>query len=271
MNPLIQIGCLAVLPLLASAANAQVTFYEHEGFRGQTFSANGEITNMQRRGFNDQASSAIVERGQWEVCTDAQFRGDCRVLRSGSYDSLRGMGLGDRISSVRRARGRGGNDRYTYAPDPLREPNYDYRRRPRERLYEARVTSTRAVYENNNERCWTEDDDSRRDRGRVNVGGAVIGGILGGVLGHQVGGGSGKDIATGVGAIGGAVVGSQVGRNRNSNDYDRRGERCTSDNRSSQPMYWDVTYDYQGQEHRAQMASPPGNTITVNNRGEPRG
>jgi uncharacterized protein YcfJ len=271
MNPVIRLGCLAALPLLATAASAQVTFYEREGFRGQAYTANGDVANMQRRGFNDQASSAIVERGQWEVCTDAQFRGDCRVLRSGSYDSLRGMGLGNRISSVRRARGRGDNDRYTYAPEPLREPNYDYRRRPRERLYEARVTSTHAVYETNNERCWSERDDSQRDRGRPNVGGAIIGGILGGVLGHQIGGGSGKDIATGVGAIGGAVVGSNVGRNRDSNDYGRRVERCTSDNRSSQPMYWDVAYNHRGTDHRAQMASPPGDTITVNNRGEPRG
>lgn len=269
MIPVIRLACLALLPLLASVANAQVTFYEGEGFRGPVNVANGDVANMHNRGFRDLASSAIVERGQWEVCTEARYRGQCRVLRPGSYDSFRGMGLDNRISSVRRTRGN--NRQYNYAPEALSEPTYDYRRRPRERLYEARVISTHAVYENNNQRCWTERDDSRRERGGPNVGGAIIGGILGGVLGHQIGGGTGKDIATGVGAIGGAVVGSNVGRDRDSRDYGRSVERCSSDNSSSQPAYWEVAYNYRGTDHRVQMSSPPGNTITVNDRGEPRG
>ena len=36
------------------------------------------------------------------------------------------------------------------------------------------------------------------------------------------------------------------------------------------PQYWDVTYNYQGVEHRVQMTTPPGPTITVNRNGEPR-
>jgi hypothetical protein len=31
-----------------------------------------------------------------------------------------------------------------------------------------------------------------------------------------------------------------------------------------------VTYLFRGVEHRAQMTSPPGRTITVNRNGEPR-
>jgi hypothetical protein len=33
---------------------------------------------------------------------------------------------------------------------------------------------------------------------------------------------------------------------------------------------WDVTYNFRGQEHRMQVTAPPGPTITVNERGEPR-
>jgi hypothetical protein len=32
-----------------------------------------------------------------------------------------------------------------------------------------------------------------------------------------------------------------------------------------------VTYDFRGEEHRVQLTTPPGRTISVNNRGEPRG
>jgi hypothetical protein len=31
-----------------------------------------------------------------------------------------------------------------------------------------------------------------------------------------------------------------------------------------------VTYEFRGVTHRAQMSAPPGATITVNGRGEPR-
>lgn len=274
MNKYIKIACLAWMPIAAAAASAQVTFYEHEGFRGSTFRANRAIVNMQRSGFNDRASSVIVENGRWEVCTDYRFGGDCRVLRPGSYDSLTRMGLGDRVSSVRPAgdgreyRGR----QYVDSPDPLPEPNYDYRRRPDERLREVRVTSSRAVFGPEEQRCWVERDQAVRERRDINIPGALIGGVIGGILGHQVGGGRGQDIATGVGAIGGAAVGANVGRNDGRND-DSRGrdvQRCEKTPGSGPLSYWDVTYDFEGVTHRVQMASDPGRTIRVNRRGEPR-
>jgi uncharacterized protein YcfJ len=39
---------------------------------------------------------------------------------------------------------------------------------------------------------------------------------------------------------------------------------------STTPAYWDVTYNYRGTEHRMQMASAPGPTVSVNGNGEPR-
>jgi hypothetical protein len=88
--------------LLATQAAAQVTFYEGENFRGRAFTASGEIRNLERQGFNDRASSAIVDRGRWQVCEDRRFEGRCVVLRRGNYPSLASMGLGNSISSVRR-------------------------------------------------------------------------------------------------------------------------------------------------------------------------
>jgi uncharacterized protein YcfJ len=35
--------------------------------------------------------------------------------------------------------------------------------------------------------------------------------------------------------------------------------------------YWDVTYEFRGDEHRVQLSAPPGRTVTVNAQGEPRG
>jgi uncharacterized protein YcfJ len=257
---------LAAVALLAAAhASAQITFYEREGFRGQTFSTDKPVFNFERQGFNDRASSVVVDRGRWEVCEDARFEGRCVVLRRGSYDSLRGMGLDNRISSVRPfdSRRRVADE----APQPLAAPNYEYRRRPSERIFEAPVTSARAVVGPPEQRCWMERSQVQQ-RPDLNVPGGVIGGVLGGILGHQVGGGHGNTAATIAGAVGGAALGANVDRIRD-HTTGQEVRRCENVANAT-PQYWDVTYNFRGVEHRVQMAAQPGQTIAVNGNGEPR-
>ena len=127
----------------ATQAAAQVTFYEAEGFRGRAVTASRTVANFERIGFNDRASSAIVDRGQWEVCEDAGFRGRCVVLRRGNYPSLGSMDMNNRISSVRPVSGR--RDYPNAVPAPAPAPVYEYRRRPNEKVFEARVMSVHAV------------------------------------------------------------------------------------------------------------------------------
>ncbi|WP_410962733.1 beta/gamma crystallin-related protein, partial [Salmonella sp. SAL4446] len=90
--------------------------------------------------------------GSWEVCEDSDFRGRCVVLRRGQYPSLAAMGLGNRISSLRRVSGGG---RYTYAPPPAppAPPQYAYYPRGGERLYQANVVAVRAVTGPPEQRC----------------------------------------------------------------------------------------------------------------------
>ena len=88
----------------AAQVSAQVRFYEHDNFRGRSFTADRPIGDFARYGFNDMASSAIVRHGFWELCDDARFGGRCVVLGPGQYTSLSAMGMNDRVSSVRRAR-----------------------------------------------------------------------------------------------------------------------------------------------------------------------
>ena len=266
MNTALRAAFGAFALCLAAQASAQITFYEGEGFRGRAFTAGNAVPNFQRFGFNDRASSVVVDRGRWEVCEDANFRGRCVLLRRGAYDSLRRMGLNDRVSSVRAADDK---RRYEAMPVPLTSPNYEYRRRANERVYEVPVTSVRAVMGPPNQRCWVERQQvSEPGRGEPNVGGAIVGAVIGGILGHQVGGGSGKDIATVGGAVAGAAIGANVDRDGN-RIVERDVRRCENV-ASGPPAYWDVTYDYRGTMHRVQMSAPPGRTILVNGRGEPR-
>jgi uncharacterized protein YcfJ len=261
---------LATAALVAAGhAAAQITFYEGEGFRGRAFTTNDRVWNFERNGFNDRSSSIVVDRGRWEVCEHPRFEGRCVVLRRGSYPSLREMGLNNTISSVRPV-----DERRRYrneAPVALAAPDYEWRARPNEQIFDVPVSSVRAVVGPPNQRCWIERQQvAEPARQEPNVGGALIGGIVGGILGHQIGGGTGKDLATAGGAVAGAVVGSNVANNNGgARVVDRDVQRCQTV-ASTTPEYWDVSYNFRGMDHHVQMTAPPGRTIRVNGNGEPR-
>ncbi|MGE5144708.1 MAG: beta/gamma crystallin-related protein [Acidobacteriota bacterium] len=250
--------------LAGQQAAGQIVFYEHEYLRGRVFSADGPVDNFEHYGFNDRASSAIVERGEWQICDDAYYRGRCVILRPGQYNALSSFGMNRRISSVRPAHG---TPEYTYAPPPPPGPGYEYYPHHGEQLFQADVVAVRAVVGPPEQRCWVEQQQVVRQN-QPNIGGAIIGGVLGGVLGHQIGSGRGNDVATAIGAVGGAAVGANV--NRGNQTYTQNVQRCEQVPNSAKPEYWDVTYVFRGQTHRAQLGFAPGATITVNEVGEPR-
>ena len=105
---------------------------------------------------------------------------------------------------------------------------YDYRRRENEPLYEAPVTSVRAVVGPPQQRCWVERQVVDTGSPGINVPGAVVGGVVGGILGHQIGSGRGQDLATGIGAAGGAVVGANVDRDAAGTVYTQDVQRCAN-------------------------------------------
>jgi uncharacterized protein YcfJ len=255
-------------------ASGQIRFYENDAFQGRSFTADGSVDDFRRIGFNDRASSVVVTGERWEVCQGAGFAGPCVVLRPGQYASLNAMGMNDRISSVR-SMGNGDRiDERRYAPMPM--ISRDYGRRQDERLFEANVSSVRAVLEDSGRRCWVEPQQvvvQERGNNNANVPGALLGAVIGGILGHQVGGGTGKDVATGVGVVAGAAIGGNASRGDGGQQVvtTQNVQRCSNNPDQVRPAYWDVSYIFRGQEHRVQMNRAPGQTITVNDQGEPRG
>jgi Beta/Gamma crystallin len=240
MNKIFRKIAVAVAIAVNTQVGAQVIFYENEGYTGRSFEAERQVGNFQEYGFNDRASSVVVLRELWEVCEDARYSGSCAVLRPGRYPSLSAMGLNNKVSSVRTVNRntRIAKDRYA----PPTEPIYDNHRRKNERVYEANVTSVRAVVGPPERRCWIERAQAIQER-RDNSPEAIMGALLGGILGHQI-----------------------SNRQHSTRDV----ERCGTGPSRGVPRYWDVSYDFRGIEHRIQTATPPGATVTVNRRGEPR-
>ena len=253
MNALLRNALAVAGVAIATQAAAQVTFYEREGFVGQSFTTQSQIGNFERYGFNDRASSVDVIGDSWELCEDARFSGRCVVLRPGRYPSLAAMGLNNRVSSVRNVSRNARPDDNRYAPAPVADN--EYYRRNNERLYEANVTSVRAVVGAPEQRCWMERGQVVQERSNANVPGAIAGALIGGILGHQIGRGGGRDIATVGGAVAGGAVGANIGGGRPV--YTQDVQRCANVTSQAQPAYWDVTYNFRGQEHRMQMTAPP--------------
>ena len=254
---------------VATQAAAQITFYENDDYQGRTFTTQRNVPDFQRFGFNDRASSAIVMNNRVEVCEDIRYEGRCTVLRPGRYSSLSAMGINDRVSSVRVLSYNSNVNEDRYAPPTY--PVYDNRRRGGEGIYEATVTSVRAVLGSPSQRCWVEREQVVQSTGGANPGAVIAGTLLGGILGHQVGGGRGNDLATVGGAIAGATLGSNLGSNGGGQQVVTQNvQRCTTTPAQTPPEYWDVTYSFRNVEHRIQMTTPPGRTISVNRAGEPR-
>ena len=77
-----------------------VELYEHDDFQGRRLDVRGDLIDLQDSNFNDMISSLIVNRGRWELCTDARYRGNCKSFEPGRYPNVRGYN--DEFSSIRR-------------------------------------------------------------------------------------------------------------------------------------------------------------------------
>jgi hypothetical protein len=107
----------AALALAAAQASAgTITLYEDAGFRGHSMSTVEPLTNVARSPFRELASSAVVNDGAWEVCTDTEFRGRCARLTPGSYAALSRQ-LDGRVVSVREVPYGSDAVRVSIAPD----------------------------------------------------------------------------------------------------------------------------------------------------------
>src|SRR5207249_7202155 len=80
---------------------SRVILFGDERLRGPSLAVSDTLPNLDSANFNDATASVIVEGGSWLLCSDAYFRGNCRVLAPGRYDNLHELGLNRVISSAR--------------------------------------------------------------------------------------------------------------------------------------------------------------------------
>jgi hypothetical protein len=92
----------AALAAASAAGAADLTLYTDGQFEGRPLNVVIDLRQLGTLNFNDRASSVVIEKGAWVLCTDEDFKGNCITLEPGRYPSLRELGLEDTVTSVRR-------------------------------------------------------------------------------------------------------------------------------------------------------------------------
>ena len=80
-----------------------IQLFGRPGFGGRSLTLESDSAALARSNFDDRAASVVVTRGTWELCSEPDYRGDCRTFAPGRYGDL-GYGMAREISSARLVR-----------------------------------------------------------------------------------------------------------------------------------------------------------------------
>ena len=92
------VAAFGIAPL---AGAADLTLYTEGDFQGRPLNVVIDLPQLGSLNFNDRASSLVIEKGAWVLCTGEDFTGKCVTLEPGRYGSLKDLGLDKDITSVR--------------------------------------------------------------------------------------------------------------------------------------------------------------------------
>ncbi len=107
------VSCLLLIGSSLGAAAQQVELYDRPDFRGTRLTVDSATADLARYGLGARVSSVVVHRGQWEFCTQPQYRGSCITVGPGRYGRLPAS-LDDNLASLRPSGGP--------PPEPPRPP-----------------------------------------------------------------------------------------------------------------------------------------------------
>ena len=92
---------VAAFGIAPFAGAADLTLYTEGDFQGRPLNVVIDLPQLGSLNFNDRASSLVIEKGAWVLCTGEDFTGKCVTLEPGRYGSLKDLGLDKDITSVR--------------------------------------------------------------------------------------------------------------------------------------------------------------------------
>lgn len=95
-------SALLLAACAGSAHAADLTLYADDDYQGRALNVVIDERSLSVRNFDKRASSVVVEKGAWVLCSGEDYSGQCVTLEPGRYPSLQALGLDNSIASVRR-------------------------------------------------------------------------------------------------------------------------------------------------------------------------
>jgi Beta/Gamma crystallin len=96
-----QISSAELTPYDKGPQRTAISLFADGNYYGPFLGFDDGVPNLGRFNFNDTASSILVNRGTWLVCSDIDYRGTCEVVDASTTD-LGELAMNDQISSFRR-------------------------------------------------------------------------------------------------------------------------------------------------------------------------
>jgi hypothetical protein len=98
VREIVSVSAAAPPPVAIASAEPRVVLFEQPGFGGRTMEFTRTMGRLDSSRFDAGAGAAIVHGGNWRLCSEYMFRGECAELSPGQYDSL--GALNGRVSSA---------------------------------------------------------------------------------------------------------------------------------------------------------------------------
>lgn len=96
-----KISSAQVTPYDKGPRSYDIAFFANSDFRGHFMGFDEGEASLDQFRFNDTAGSVLVNRGDWLICADNDYRGQCEFLDA-SISDLGLVGLNNKISSFRK-------------------------------------------------------------------------------------------------------------------------------------------------------------------------
>ncbi len=92
-----------IIASTAASGATDIVLYASDDYRGPSHGVDQTQADLPAETLQGKAGSAVIAVGEWELCGDTYFRGQCVTLGPGKYPSLESYGLMRGVLSVRRA------------------------------------------------------------------------------------------------------------------------------------------------------------------------
>jgi Zn-dependent protease with chaperone function len=87
-------------PIAYGQGNPSLTFYSGPNENGNAYHFTNAVADLSNYGPNDTVRSVVVTAGNWRICSDINYNGDCITLAPGTYSNFQISSYANSVGSI---------------------------------------------------------------------------------------------------------------------------------------------------------------------------